>query len=107
MRKFTLQYDDQQLATVTIEDDHKALVVFKEMVEFWAGWHAALFAYDGDYAKCWLFQLANYIVRNNKLPSLGEEGWCALDGTFGFTVTFISAYEFDDDAFAIIDNARV
>lgn len=71
-------------------------MAIKEMVEFWSMWKKDLADVKGDYVKCWLIKLSQYLLRNNRVPK-NEEGWYDLDGSKGIKLLNFWEWEFDSE----------
>jgi len=91
-----ISYDGQFLAYVSIEDSDKARAAIKEMVEFWGWWEEALANSEGDYTRCWLRQLATFLLYEGHIPEANREGWYPLDGSYGIKVYGFSCLRFDN-----------
>ena len=104
-KTYTLTYDYQELATVTINQNPETARLIEEMVQFWRNWEDALRAAGGDYTVCWLRKLAWFILRHGSAPK-DEEGWFPLDGSLGIFVEHVFPYQFDDDGIKIRDSDR-
>lgn len=104
MKKYTLEYDGIELATVEI-DEAKAETLIKEMVEFWMGWQDRLAENDGDYAQTWLKDLARFLIRNQRIPNqwMEDEGWYPFTEQHGITVKDHDIWEPDEDLISVVN----
>lgn len=93
---YEITHQENLVARVEIDDSETARAAIKEMVEFWAWWQTALAKDGGDYTRCWLRKLAQYILHNGQ-PPRDEEGWYPLDGSKGIKLLGSWAWEFDPE----------
>lgn len=97
---YHLKYKDVIVARVEVSDTDVARGAIKEMVEFWMGWEMELDRDGGDYTRCFLRRLTNYILTFGEPPQ-ETEGWYPLDGSWGIKVLESSPWEFDTDQISI------
>jgi hypothetical protein len=97
IRKYTVEYDYTDLATVAIKDE--ALPLIKEMVEFWSGWEDDL-CENG--VSAWLKQLGAFILHNRRIPK-DDEGWAPLDGSMGIEILEWDTWAVDHSGFTITE----
>lgn len=81
------------------EIDYPVMTEIRDIVHFWTGAELRLEANKGSYLFTFLKMLTEYILRiladnNFNLEGVieemkSEEGWPALDGTYGIKLTFI------------------
>lgn len=74
---FEIDYNGHTLARVEIIEEIAAPFI-KEMVEFWSNWESALDDHGGDYTTLWLKNLAQFILREHRLPT-DDEGWARIE----------------------------
>ncbi len=108
---YTVQHEPTG-GEITVEIDEEFVTgsktcagLMKSMVDFWTGSEKRLDENDGDYTRTFLKQLcerAMILSANSNLNAYGvikelkeEEGWLALDGTFGINLITVSRPELD------------
>lgn len=67
--KYEASYGWDHLFTVEIADTAETLKACREMVEFWSGGEDRLDRHNDDAVLAFVQQVAEYVVRNNELPS--------------------------------------
>jgi len=98
---YSLKYDGQDIARVEVSDHKATLDAIKDMVEFWAFWEKRLAEAHGDYTLCWLHELANFMLYEQRPPNSGDEGWYLLDGSLGIRLISFYPWQFDPSAIEV------
>ncbi len=98
--RYNISYNLCPILTIDIASTPRAMEAIREMVEFWMGWERKLKHTEGDYTKCWLIQLARYVLQHGETPE-GSEGWYPLDGSYDIKLIWSGTVDIDDDLITI------
>lgn len=103
--------------TIVIDHTPDTEDAMKAMVEFWIDWESHLEANDGNYTKTFVQQLAReayWIQAEHHVNLKGvieqfkhREGWTQMDGSFGFTITYVDNFSVDQRDFQVKEGVPV
>lgn len=100
MRRFNCDFEGYEILDVKIGES--ALPVLKEMFEFWYS-PEELAAHGGDYFLWFASALTLFIVRNDRTPREGDEGWAVPLESYGIEIISWESFSLTHDDINVVE----